>query len=421
MDWIIIIVSMIFSAFFSGMEIAYVSSNKLRLELASKETGLNSRILTVFNNKPAHFISAMLVGNNLVLVIYGIFMAKMLQAPIESIISGELWVLIIQTLVSTIFILVFAEFLPKTLFRIISNRALSTFSFPLIFFYFVFYPVVAFTMWLSELIMKVFVRGSMDKTQKERAFGKVDIDDIIDKSKLDSTPNKQAQELKIFQNAMDFSSIKLRECIVPRNEIQAIPITTEIDELREKFIESGHSNILVYKENVDEISGYVNVKDIFKNPQKLRNVVRQIMIVPETMSAKKLFEQLIQDKKSLAIVVDEFGSTSGMVTIEDILEEIFGEFEDEHDIPEINVHITNEGNYVMSGRQELDDFNEEFGFDLNESDDYETIAGYILYHYGSFPKQSEVIKIRDGAKEYKFKVLKIQDTKIDKIMLYDEG
>jgi CBS domain containing-hemolysin-like protein len=207
---------------------------------------------------------------------------------------------------------------------------------------------------------------------------------------------------------------------VPRNEIKAVSVNIEIDELKEKFIETGHSNILVYKENVDEITGYVNVKDIFKNPQKLKNVIRQVMIVPETMSAKKLFEQLIKNKKSLAIVVDEFGGTSGMVTVEDILEEIFGDFEDEHDAPELNVIINSDGNFVMSGRQEVDDFNEEFGFDLLESDDYETIAGYILYHHGSFPKQGEVITIKDGGKKYKFKVVKIQDTKIEKIMLFDE-
>ncbi len=420
MDWIIIVVAMVFSAFFSGMEIAFVSSNKLRLELASKESGYSSKILTVFNNNQAHFISAMLVGNNVVLVIYGIFMAKVLEAPIESLVHGELYVLLIQTLISTLFILFFAEFIPKTLFRVISNAALSTFSFPLIFFYYLFYPVVAFTIWLSGLIIKFFTNIDIDESQKEKAFGKIDIDEIIDKSQFDSTQSKQAQELRIFQNAMDFSSIKLRECIVPRNEIQALSINTDINAVKEKFIESGHSNILIYKDNVDEISGYVNVKDIFKNPQKLRNVIRQIMIVPETMSAKKLFEQLIKNKKSLAVVVDEFGSTSGMVTVEDIMEEIFGEFEDEHDVPEMNVHMSPEGNYVMTGRQELDAFNEEFGFDLTESDDYETMAGYILFHYGSFPKQSEVIIITDGPRKFRFKILKIQDTKIEKIMLYDE-
>ncbi len=420
MDWIIIFVSVIFSAFFSGMEIAFVSSNKLRLELASKEAGLRSRILTVFNNNQPQFISAMLVGNNLVLVIYGIFMAKILQAPIESFVNNEVYVLIIQTILSTLVILVFAEFLPKTLFRIINNTALTTFSVPLIFFYYLFYPVVVFSMWISSRIMGLFINESLDQSQKEKAFGKIDIDEIIDKSTKDNEKSKEAHELKIFQNAMDFSSIKLRECIVPRNEIQAVSINMEISELKEKFIETGHSNILVYRDNVDEISGYVNVKDIFKNPQKLRNSVRQVMIVPETMSAKKLFEQLIKSKKSLAIVVDEFGSTSGMVTVEDILEEIFGEFEDEHDTPEINVVINPDGNYVMSGRMELDDFNEEFGFELSESDDYETIAGYILYHYGSFPNQSEVINIIDRSRNYKFKILKIQDTKIEKLMLFDE-
>jgi CBS domain containing-hemolysin-like protein len=420
MDWIIIIVSMIFSAFFSGMEIAFISSNKLRLELASKESGLSSRILTVFNNHQPQFISSMLVGNNLVLVIYGIFMAKVLQAPIESFVGNEFYVLLLQTVISTLFILVFAEFLPKTLFRIISNAALTTFSFPLIVFYYLFYPIVTLSMWISSMFMRIFIKESLDKSQKEKAFGKIDIDDIIDKSKNDNELSKEAHELRIFQNAMDFSSIKLRECIVPRNEIKAVSVNIEIDELKEKFIETGHSNILVYKENVDEITGYVNVKDIFKNPQKLKNVIRQVMIVPETMSAKKLFEQLIKNKKSLAIVVDEFGGTSGMVTVEDILEEIFGDFEDEHDAPELNVLINSDGNYVMSGRQEVDDFNEEFGFDLLESDDYETIAGYILYHHGSFPKQGEVITIKDGGKKYKFKVVKIQDTKIEKIMLFDE-
>jgi len=419
MDWIIIIISVVFSAFFSGMEIAFISSNKLRLELASKELGIRSRILTVFNNNQSQFISAMLVGNNLVLVIYGIFMAKILQAPIESFVNNEVYVLIIQTVLSTLFILVFAEFLPKTLFRIISNTALTTFSIPLIFFYYLFYPVVVFSMWISSFFMSFFISENLDKSQKEKAFGKIDIDEIINKSTKDSERSKESHDLMIFQNAMDFSSVKLRECIVPRNEIQAVSINMEISELKEKFIETGHSNLLVYRDNYDEITGYVNVKDIFKNPQKLRNAVRQVMIVPETMSAKKLFDQLIKSKKSLAIVVDEFGSTSGMVTVEDILEEIFGEFEDEHDTPETNVAVDADGNYIMSGRQELDDFNEAFGFELTESDDYETIAGYILYHHGSFPYQSEIINIKDS-RNYKFKILKIQDTKIEKVMLFDE-
>lgn len=420
MDWIIISISIVFSAFFSGMEIAFISSNKLRLELATKESGLRSKVLTVFNNHQSQFISTMLVGNNLVLVIYGIFMVKVLEAPISTFIDNELYILLIQTFLSTLLILVFAEFIPKTLFRIISNSALKTFSFPLMFFYFIFYPFASFSMWLSSLIMKIFTNTNIDANEKEKAFGKIDIDEIIEKSKLDSNQVNKVHELRIFQNAMDFSTIKLRECIVPRNEIVAMPIDTELHVLKERFIATGHSNILIFKDSVDEITGYVNIKDIFKNPQKLRNVVRQIMIVPETMSAKKLFEQLIKEKKSLAVVVDEFGSTSGMVTIEDIMEEIFGEFEDEHDSPEFSVQITTDGNYILSGRHEVDVFNEEYGFNLTESDDYETIAGYIMYHSGNFPKEGDVVRIIDGRYKNRFKVIKIQDTKIETVLLYDD-
>jgi CBS domain containing-hemolysin-like protein len=268
--------------------------------------------------------------------------------------------------------------------------------------------------------MKIFANISIDAHEKERAFGKIDIDEIIDKSKIGNTVSQTAQELKFFQNAMDFSNIKLRECIIPRNDIKAISINTDIAELREKFIETGHSNIFVYSSNVDEIIGYINVKDIFKNPKDLKSIMRKALIVPETMSAKKLFEHLIKHNTSLAVVVDEFGSTSGMVTVEDIMEEIFGEFEDEHDTPEFNVQITAEGNYIISGRFEVDVFNEEYGFDLSESDEYETLAGYIMFHSGSFPKEGEIISISDDNKTYKFKMLKVHETKIERILLYDK-
>jgi CBS domain containing-hemolysin-like protein len=419
MDWIIIGISIILSAFFSGMEIAFVSSNKLRLELATKESGLSSRIIGVFNNNPSGYITAMLVGNNVVLVIYGIFMAKILTTPLQSVFSSEFSVLMSQTIISTLLILFVAEFLPKTLFRIISHSALKTFSFPLIICYYLFYPIGSVTIWFSSKIIRMFSKTGIDYNIQERAFSKIDIDEIIEKSKSESNQSKTVKELRIFQNAMDFSSIKLRECTIPRNKIIAVPITTEISELRDKFIESGNSNLLVYRENVDEIEAYINVKDIFKNPQKIRNIMRPVLIVPETMSAKKLFENLIHSNRSLAVVVDEFGNTSGMVTVEDILEEIFGEFQDEHDAPEIKVQITNDGDFILSGRQEVDVFNEEFGLDLTESEDYETIAGFILYHTGSFPKEGSEIVIKDKDKSLKFKILKIQDTKIEKIMLYD--
>lgn len=419
MDWIVLIIAIIFSAFFSGMEIAFVASNKLRLELASKESGLSSRILSLFNNNPSRYISAMLIGNNVVLVIYGIFMAKVLANPITQFVNNEFYILLLQTIISTLIILFVGEFLPKTLFRAISNSALKTFSVPLVIFYYLFYPIATATVWFSANVIRLFSKTNIDYKIEDRVFGKIDIEDIIEKSKSDNKLSQSSQELRIFQNAMDFSTIKLRECIIPRNNIVAVPINIEIPELRDRFIESGHSNILVYRDNIDQIEAYVTVKDIFKNPHKLRNIMRQVLIVPETMSAKKLFENLVKENKSLAVVVDEFGSTSGMVTIEDILEEIFGEFEDEHDAPEMGVQITNDGNFILSGRQEIDVFNEEYGFDLTESEEYETMAGYILYHTGVFPKEGSVLTISDNGKTFKFKILKVQETKIDKLMLFD--
>jgi CBS domain containing-hemolysin-like protein len=417
MDWIIIIISVILSAFFSGMEIAYTSSNKLKLELETKTRTFTSKILSVFADHPSNFISAMLVGNNLTLVVYGVFMAKIIGVPLSKFIENGFTVMIIQTIVSTLIILIIGEFLPKTLFRVVSNSALKTFSIPLIIFYYLFYPIVKFIMWLSELIIKLFTRSDMEDVEKERAFGRIDIDDIIEKSKSSGREMSSSKELRIFQNAMDFSTIKIRECMVPRNKIKAVPSTTEISELQKVFIETGHSNILIYKENIDEIIGYVNVKDIFKNPQKLRNIMRQIIIVPETTLAKKLLEDLVKKSKSLAVVVNEFGSTGGIVTVEDIMEEIFGEFEDEHDLPEFSVFLTKEGNYIIPGLTEVDVFNEKYGFKLSESDEYETIAGYILHHLGNFPSTGDIVTIEDNDHKIKFKILKVQDTKIEKVML----
>ncbi|MCF0206441.1 MAG: HlyC/CorC family transporter, partial [Bacteroidales bacterium] len=251
-------------------------------------------------------------------------------------------------------------------------------------------------------------------------FSKVDLEDIIDNSAESSDSPTAAQELRIFQNAMDFSSIKLRECIVPRNKIFAISINDSVEDARKKFVETGHSNLLIFKENVDDIIGYVNIKDIFKNPQKIRNVMRQILVVPETMSAKKLFNKLISSNKSLAVVVDEFGSTCGMVTVEDILEEIFGEFEDEHDSHELTVVVNKDGNYIMSGMEDVESFNKEYGSSLTESDEYETIAGYIMYFYGNFPKAGEIVKINDNDRSYRFRILEIKGTKIVKVLLYAE-
>ncbi|HOD89281.1 MAG TPA: hemolysin family protein [Bacteroidales bacterium] len=420
MEWIIVGIMIVLSAFFSGSEIAFVSSNKLRLELASKESSLSSRILTIFNSYPSRYITTMLVGNNIVNTIYGIFMARILYEPIIQHVNSEFYVLLIQTIVSTAVILVFAEFIPKAFFRIINYTAVKAFSIPLIICYYLLYPIGSLTIWISSLLIRIFTGKKIDFSTKQLAFSKIDVEEMLEAGNFHEADNQNQQELKFFKKAIDFSSIKLRECIIPRNEIVAVPSSIGMTDLRDKFIESGHSNILVYKQSIDEIESYINVKDIFKNPKSIEEISRDILIVPETMSAKKLFDKLIQSNKSLAVVVDEFGATSGMVTLEDILEEIFGEFEDEHDFPEPDVIINSDGNYIMDGRQEVDLFNHEYGFDLSESDEYETIAGYILHHTGNFPKQGTVVTVNEDKKEYKFKILKVQDTKIEKVMLINK-
>ncbi|MBO4874232.1 MAG: HlyC/CorC family transporter [Bacteroidales bacterium] len=416
--WIIIVLALVLSAFFSGMEIAFVTSNKLKLEIAIKKDSFNSKVLALITKNSSQYISTMLVGNNLANVIYTIFLAKLLAAPLAPL-NNELLILLLQTIIATVIVLFFAEFLPKTLFRILSDSALSTFAVPVAFFYLLFYPIVAISVLFARLIARIFgIR--IDDHQKDNMFSRVDIEDIIGNGAELSNSAKSSQELKIFHNAMDFSSIKLRECIVPRNKILAVPVNESVENVRKMFVETGHSNLLVYKENVDDIIGYVNIKDIFKNPQKLRNIMRQILVVPETMSAKKLFGRLIKNNRSIAVVVDEFGSTCGIVTVEDILEEIFGEFEDEHDSPELSVVVNKDGNYIMSGLLDVETFNEEYGYSLTESDEYETIAGYIMYFSGNFPKMGEIVTINDNDVSYRFRILEIKGTKIVKVMLYAE-
>ena len=416
--WIIIVLALVLSAFFSGMEIAFVTSNKLKLEIAIKKDSFNSKVLALITKNSSQYISTMLVGNNLANVIYTIFLAKLLAAPLAPL-NNELLILLLQTVIATVIVLFFAEFLPKTLFRILSDSALSTFAVPVAFFYLLFYPIVAISVLFARLIARIFgIR--IDDHQKDNMFSRVDIEDIIGNGAELSNSAKSSQELKIFHNAMDFSSIKLRECIVPRNKILAVPVNESVENVRKMFVETGHSNLLVYKENVDDIIGYVNIKDIFKNPQKLRNIMRQILVVPETMSAKKLFGRLIKNNRSIAVVVDEFGSTCGIVTVEDILEEIFGEFEDEHDSPELSVVVNKDGNYIMSGLLDVETFNEEYGYSLTESDEYETIAGYIMYFSGNFPKMGEIVTVNDNDVSYRFRILEIKGTKIVKVMLYAE-
>ena len=408
-----ILISLAFSAFFSGMEIAFISSNKLRFELDKKEKSLTTKILDIFYKNPSQFISTMLVGNNIALVVYGLQMAIILEPFIARVVENEFLIVFIQSVVSTILILFTGEFIPKTIFRLNPNFSLSLFSIPVLIIYVVLYPISKFASLLSYLILKmVGVKNVTDSTPK--ALGKVDLDHFIQQSIEDAPQNSDMDtEVKIFQNALDFSNVRLRDCIVPRTEIVACDKTISIEELRSRFIETGISKILVYNENIDDIIGYIHSSEMFKNPKDWTQSIRSVSIVPETMAANKLMKVLMQDKKSLAVVVDEFGGTSGIVTLEDLVEEIFGEIEDEHDMKSYVARKVGENEYILSGRMEIDTLNDKFGLELPESDDYVTIAGFILHSYQNFPKLNETVVID----KYSFKIIKMTATKIELVRM----
>ena len=408
-----ILISLAFSAFFSGMEIAFISSNKLRFELDKKEKSLTSKILDIFYRNPHQFISTMLVGNNIALVVYGLQMAIILEPLIARVVNNEALIVLTQSIISTILILFTGEFIPKTVFKLNPNFSLTLFSVPLLIIYVVLYPVSKFSSLLSFLILKIAgVKNVTGSTQ--RALGKVDLDYFIQQSIEDAPQNSDMDtEVKIFQNALDFSNVRLRDCIVPRTEIVACDTSATMEELRSKFIETGLSKILVYNENIDDIIGYIHSSELFKNPEDWTQHIRSVSIVPETMAANKLMKLLMQEKKSLAVVVDEFGGTSGIVTLEDLVEEIFGEIEDEHDMKSHVAKKVSDNEYLLSGRMEIDTLNEMFGLDLPESDDYVTIAGFILHFYQKFPKLNETVQID----KYSFKIIKVTATKIELVRM----
>lgn len=408
-----ILIGLASSAFFSGMEIAFVSSNKLRFELDKDKKSINSRILAIFYNNPNQFISTMLVGNNIALVVYGLQMAILLEPWIAKFVYNEAVIVLVQSVVSTLIILFTGEFIPKTIFKLNPNFSLSIFAIPLYFIYIILYPISKFSAFISYVILKLIGVKDAGKNP-QRALGKVDLDYFIQQSMEDSNQNSEMDtEVKIFQNAMDFSNVRVRDCSVPRNEIVACDTHVPTEELRSKFIETGLSKIVIYEENIDNIIGYVHSSELFKNPDDWINHIQKVSIIPETMAANKLMKLLMQDKKSLAVVVDEFGGTAGIVTLEDLVEEIFGEIEDEHDIKSYIAKKVGDDEYLVSGRMEIDALNEKFDLHIPESDDYVTVAGYILHYYQNFPKLNETIEIG----RYSFKIIKVTATKIELVRL----
>ncbi len=413
---LIILISILFSAFFSGMEIAFISANKLRLELDKKQNIVFSGLISHYTQHPGQFIATMLVGNNLALVTYGIAFAYLLKPYLMVYLHSDLLVLMAQTFISTIVILATAEYLPKMLFRINPNRVLKIFTIPLAFFYFLFFPVTKIAIWISKVVLKIFLNAQIKKVDEKVVFSRIDLDHFVSEQESNTAPKSEHEvdnEVKLFRNALDFSSVKLREVMVPRTEIVMLDIDSTVEELQQKFIETGYSRILFYSGNIDNIVGYIHHSVIFTKPDSIKSHLRKVLIVPETMSASKLLRQFIQQRLSIAIVVDEFGGTSGMVTSEDILEEIFGEIEDEHDTDDLIMKKVADDEFVLSGRLELDELNEEFGLEFPEDENYETLAGFILFHYESIPKINSVITID----QYQFKILKATNTKIELVLL----
>ncbi|MDM8339014.1 hemolysin family protein [Mediterranea massiliensis] len=413
MDFVYLLITMAFSAFFSGMEIAFISVDKLRFEM-ERRAGLTSWVLTYFFHHSNNFISTMLVGNNIALVIYGILMAQIIEVHVlGGLITNHFLLVLVQTILSTLIILVTGEFLPKTVFKINPNLMLRIFALPLSICYIVLFPVSKLASGLSCLFLKI-LGVKLNKEASDKAFGKVDLDYFV-QSGIENAENEEEldAEVKIFQNALDFSNIKIRDCIVPRTEIVAVDKSSSLDELKSLFVESGISKIIVYNGDIDNIVGYIHSSEMFRNPVDWRNNVKEVPIVPETMAAHKLMKLFMQQKKSIAVVVDEFGGTTGIVTLEDLVEEIFGDIEDEHDNTSYICKQIDEHEFVLSGRLEISKVNEMFDLDLPESDDYLTVGGLILNHYQSFPKLHEIITIE----HYQFKIIKVTATKIELVRL----
>ena len=407
-------ISMLFSAFFSGMEIAFVSSNRMLAEMSREKNGLSQRAIALFYRHPNNFVSTMLVGNNIALVIYGILFAQIFDNYVfDGLIDNAATRVTLDTLLSTLVVLFTGEFLPKTIFKSNANSMLTFFAIPAFLCYVLLYPISRFAALLSKGLLRL--EGvKMDKVVEDKEFTKVDLDFLVQTS-IDNAKSEDdiEEEVRIFQNALDFSDTKVRDCMVPRTEIDAVEDTCDIEQLKQKFIESGHSKIVVYHEDIDHIVGYIHSSEMFRNPKDWTKHLQTMTFVPETMAASKMMQTFLSQKKSLGVVVDEFGGTSGLIALEDIVEEIFGDIEDEHDSTNYVAKRLDSGEYLLSARLEIEKVNELFDLELPESDEYMTIGGLILHEYQSFPKLNEVVKIGN----WEFKILKNTATKIELVRL----
>ncbi len=417
---IVIIISLLLSAFFSGMEIAYVSSNKIHIEIEKKQNDLIAKTLTRLTQKPSKFIATMLVGNNLALVVYAYFMGALLQHWLTGFDFGYQWIndflirfsLITQTIISTLIVLLTAEFLPKVFFQIYANSLLKIFAIPAYVFYLLFYFISSFVIWISDMVLKRFFKTEGDEVQL--AFTKIELGNYIsEQMESIETSEEVDSEIQIFQNALEFSEVKSREVMIPRTEMVAVEKNTPISELNALFTQTGLSKILVYTDSIDDILGYVHSFELFKKPAHIEEILMQVIFIPETMLVKDVLNVLIKKRKSIAVVIDEYGGTSGMMTVEDIVEELFGEIEDEHDSILLIEEKIDENTYRFSARLEVDYLNETYKLNLPENENYETLGGLIVNEVEGIPDENELLDI-DG---YQFHILQTSSTKIELVQI----
>lgn len=407
----IAIITLIFSAFFSGVEIAFISANKLQLELDKNTGKFPSKIISFFSKNESDFITTMLVGNNVALVVYGIVMTKILTPEFQGYFQSSFVLLLFQTIITTIIVLVTAEFLPKAIFRIYPNQMLKLFSLPIWLFFILLRPVAILMLRLSKWILKFVLNQNYQ--EGEQVFGKTDLDEYLSNIRSSEDIKEKRVEVEMLQNALDLTDKKLRECMIPRTEIVAMEINSHIQQLQDKFIQTKLSKILIFKENIDKVIGYVHSSDLFREPKNIRSVLLPIPYVPESMFAMELLNQFIESNKGVALVVDEFGGTSGMLTIEDVTEEIVGEIIDEHDVEEITDEQLSKNTYKLFARLDVEFVNKKYNLSLPESDDYETIAGLILHYHENIPVKNNILMVQ----EFKFTIINVNDNAIQEVQL----
>lgn len=404
---VIVVISTILSAFFSGMEIAFTSANRLRMELDRKRGGTIGRIIERFVDRPGELITTMLVGNNIVLVVYSTFMAELIH-----LVAARMGIpmaddaVIVETLISTIVIIFLGEFTPKSIFKMRPNAFFKALLIPIYLCYLLLYPIAKFATALSFGILRL-VGLKVKEEHNIKSFGKIDLENLIDES--GESEQVQANDLRIFQNALDFSDLRVRDCMVPRVDVEAVEATVSIEELTERFIETNFSRLFVWKGSIDNIVGYVTTKSLFRNPKSVSEILMPVRYVPETMVTEKLMGEMIRSRQSVAVVIDEFGGTAGIISLEDVLEEIVGEIEDEHDEPDMVEKVLKDKQWVLSCRLEVSYLNERYDLGLSESDAYDTLAGYIIEHYGGIPTVGTIVECE--GKE--IKILKSTSSRVE--------